>query len=108
MKPIELDKIPDDIFIQDIKELTESFAIEFPDVFKQLLTELNVSKDNLFITDFIENQKIANLYTGYVFDKTHKKMYDYTIKNKKLSIFEVDIKKLTTENTYSIRVLDDL
>lgn len=108
MKPIELDKIPNDIFIQDIKELTEGFAIEFPDVFKQLLTELNVSKDNLFITDFIENQKIANLYTGYVFDKTHKKMYDYTIKNKKLSIFEVDIKKLTTENTYSIRVLDDL
>ena len=47
MKPIELDQIPDDIFIQDIKELTEGFSIEFPDVFKQLLTELNVSKDNL-------------------------------------------------------------
>ena len=108
MKPIELDQIPDDIFIQDIKELTESFSIEFSDIFKQLLIELNVSKDNLFITDFIEHQKIADSYTGYVFDKTHKKMYDYTIKNKKLSIFEVDIKKLTTKNTDSIRVLDDL
>ncbi|WP_107812541.1 hypothetical protein [Neisseria sicca] len=108
MKPIELDEIPNDIFIQDIKELTHSFSIEFPDIFKQLLIELNVSKDNLFITDFIEHQKIADSYTGYVFDKTHKKMYDYTIKNKKLSIFEVDIKKLTTKNTDSIRVLDDL
>ena len=101
MKPIELDEMPNDIFIQDIKELTESFSIDFPDVFRQLLTELNVSKDNLFITDFIENQKI-------VFDKTHKKMYDYTIKNKKLSFFEVDIKKLTTKDTDSIRVLDEL
>lgn len=73
MKPIELDEMPNDIFIQDIKELTESFSIDFPDVFRQLLTELNVSKDNLFITDFIENQKIANSYTGYIFDKTHKK-----------------------------------
>ena len=108
MKPIELDEMPNDIFIQDIKELTESFSIEFPDIFKQLLIELNVSKDNLFITDFIEHQKIADSYTGYVFDKTHKKMYDYTIKNKKLSIFEVDIKKLTTKNSDSIRVLDDL
>jgi hypothetical protein len=108
MKSIELDEIPNDIFIQDIKELTESFSIEFPDIFKQLLIELNVSKDNLFITDFIEHQKIADSYTGYVFDKTHKKMYDYTIKNKKLSIFEVDIKKLTTKNSDSIRVLDDL
>ncbi|EGY62374.1 MULTISPECIES: hypothetical protein [unclassified Neisseria] len=108
MKPMELDEMPNDIFIQDIKELTESFSIDFPNVFRQLLTELNVSKDNLFITDFIENQKIANSYTGYVFDKTHKKMYDYTIKNKKLSFFEVDIKKLTTKDTDSIRVLDEL
>ena len=35
-------------------------------------------------------------------------MYDYTIKNKKLSFFEVDIKKLTTKDTDSIRVLDEL
>ena len=49
MKPIELDEMPNDIFIQDIKELTESFSIDFPDVFRQLLTKLNVSKDNTAI-----------------------------------------------------------
>ena len=73
MKPIELDEMPNDIFIQDIKELTESFSIDFPDVFRQLLTELNVSKDNLFITDFIENQKIANSYTAVSY--THLDVY---------------------------------
>ena len=29
MKPMELDEMPNDIFIQDIKEVTESFLIDF-------------------------------------------------------------------------------
>lgn len=106
MEPKRLEDIPHDIFIQDIKELTENFSIEFPKIFKEIQEKLNISSSDLFITDFIENQKFPEQYTGYIFDKHNKKMYDYTIKNKNLTIYEVDRSLLTTDDTYSVIVLD--
>jgi len=36
MEPIILNNISDEVFLDDIKELTQEFPIEFPNLFKQI------------------------------------------------------------------------
>ena len=59
MEPIILNNIPDEILLDDIKELTQEFPIEFPNLFKQIKDYLNVDTQNIYITDFVEDRKLT-------------------------------------------------
>ena len=50
MEPIILNNISDEVFLDDIKELTQEFPIEFPNLFKQIKDYLNVDTQNIYIT----------------------------------------------------------
>jgi len=79
MEPIILNNIPDEILLDDIKELTQEFPIEFPNLFKQIKDYLNVD--------------------------TSRKMYKYSFEKDKSKIEEVNISSLTLKDTFSIKVL---
>jgi len=68
MQPVELNDIPDEIFLEDIAELTEHFSIEFPQSFS-----LNADSSDVLITDFVEDENDAETYEGFAYDRRRKK-----------------------------------
>ena len=105
MEPIILNNIPDEVFLDDIKELTQEFPIEFPNLFKQIKDYLNVDTQNIYITDFVEDENNSDYFYGYLFDILSRKMYKYSFEKDKSKFEEVNISSLTLKNTFSIKVL---
>lgn len=105
MEPIILNNIPDEVFLDDIKELTQEFPIEFPNLFKQIKDYLNVDKQNIYITDFVEDENNSDYFYGYLFDILSRKMYKYSFEKDKSKFEEVNISSLTLKDTFSIKVL---
>jgi len=83
MEPIILNNISDEVFLDDIKELTQEFPIEFPNLFKQ----------------------IKDYFYGYLFEILSRKMYKYSFEKDKSKFEEVNISSLTLKDTFSIKVL---
>ena len=88
MEPIILNNIPDEVLLDDIKELTQEFPIEFPNLFKQIKDYLNVDTQNIYITDFVEDENNSDYFYGYFFDILSRKMHKYSFEKDK-SKFEV-------------------
>ena len=105
MEPIILNNIPDEILLDDIKELTQEFPIEFPNLFKQIKDYLNVDTQNIYITDFVEDENNSDYFYGYLFDILSRKMYKYSFEKDKSKFEEVNINSLTLKDTFSIKVL---
>ena len=105
MEPIILNNIPDEVFLDDIKELTQEFPIEFPNLFKQIKDYLNVDKQNIYITDFVEDENNNDYFYGYLFEILSRKMYKYSFEKDKSKFEEVNISSLTLKDTFSIKVL---
>ncbi len=53
MEPIELQDIPNEVFLEDIQELTQAFPLEFPHLFQQIKDYLGIEEKNIYITDFV-------------------------------------------------------
>ena len=105
MEPIILNNIPDEVFLDDIKELTQEFPIEFPNLFKQIKDYLNVDTQNIYITDFVEDENNSDCFYGYLFAILSRKMYKYSFEKDKSKFEEVNISSLTLKDTFSIKVL---
>lgn len=105
MKPTQLDQIPDSVFIEDIKDLTKEFRIEFPHLFNKIKDYLNISIECIFITDFIEDESKINHFYGYFFDSCNHKLYYYEFKRNSANFKEVEISTLTTKDSFGIKVL---
>ncbi|MDK7353290.1 hypothetical protein [Rothia aeria] len=105
MEPIILNNIPDEVFLDDIKELTQEFPIEFPNLFKQIKDYLNVDTQNIYITDFVEDENNNDYFYGYLFEILSRKMYKYSFEKDKSKFEEVNISSLTLKDTFSIKVL---
>ena len=105
MEPIILNNIPDEVFLDDIKELTQEFPIEFPNLFKQIKDYLNVDTQNIYITDFVEDENNSDYFYGYLFEILSRKMYKYSFEKDKSKFEEVNISSLTLKDTFSIKVL---
>ena len=105
MESIILDNIPNEVFLDDIKELTQEFPIEFPNLFKQIKDYLNVDTQNIYITDFVEDENNSDYFYGYLFEILSRKMYKYSFEKDKSKFEEVNISSLTLKDTFSIKVL---
>lgn len=105
MQPVELDDIPDEVFLEDIFELTATFADESPALFNIMCASLSIAPEDLLITDFVEDENDENKCAGYAYDRRNKKMYDYTFDHDRVHICEVAIDSLTVRDTFSVRVL---
>ena len=105
MESIILDNIPNEVFLDDIKELTQEFPIEFPNLFKRIKDYLNVDTQNIYITDFVEDENNSDYFYGYLFDILSRKMYKYSFEKDKSKFEEVNISSLTLKDTFSIKVL---
>ena len=105
MQPVALDNIPDEVFLEDIFELTVALAEELPALFNIMCASLSIAPEDLLITDFVEDENDENWYAGYAYDRRNKKMYDYTFDQDRAQIHEVAIDSLTMRDTYSVRVL---
>ena len=105
MQPVELNDIPDEIFLEDIAELTEHFPVCFPQSFKILCECLNADSSDVLITDFVEDENDAETYEGLAYDRRRKKMYAYLFDHDRVQINEVAIDSLTMRDTFSVRVL---
>ena len=75
MDPLILNNISDEVFLDDIKELTQEFPIEFPNLFKQIKDYLNVDTQNIYITDFVEDENNSDYFYGYFFDILSRKIH---------------------------------
>ena len=105
MESIILDNIPNEVFLDDIKELTQEFPIEFPNLFKRIKDYLNVDTQNIYITDFVEDENNSDYFYGYLFEILSRKMYKYSFEKDKSKFEEVNISSLTLKDTFSIKVL---
>lgn len=105
MEPIQLDQIPDNIFIQDIEELTEEFRAEFPHFFNEIKNYLNINIECIYITDFIEDERKINHFYGYFYNVCDRKFYYYEFKGNNSKFKEVEVSSLTMKDSFSIRVL---
>ena len=105
MESIILDNIPNEVFLDDIKELTQEFPIEFPNLFKRIKDYLNVDTQNIYITDFVEDENNNDYFYGYLFEILSRKMYKYSFEKDKSKFEEVNISSLTLKDTFSIKVL---
>ena len=105
MESIILDNIPNEVFLDDIKELTQEFPIEFPNLFKRIKDYLNVDTQNIYITDFVEDENNSDYFYGYLFEILSRKMYKYSFEKDKSKFEEVSISSLTLKDTFSIKVL---
>lgn len=108
MNPMKLDEIPDEIFLEDIYDLTKNIPKEFPTWLKQIETATETPPQYIFFTDFVENtdnEESNEEFVGYFYDKLHQKMYQYSAENDILTITFVDKEKLTMQDTFSLKVL---
>ena len=76
MQPVALDNIPDEVFLEDIFELTAALAEELPALFNIMCANLSIAPEDLLITDFVEDENDENWYAGYAYDRRNKKMHD--------------------------------
>ncbi|MDO4228901.1 MAG: hypothetical protein Q4C98_03740 [Capnocytophaga sp.] len=108
MKPIEFDDIPDEVFIEDILELTESINDEFPQWLTAIEKKLGVNPAHIRFTNFVENTDDETSpieFAGYFYDVFSQKMYEYQQEKAIFTFWQVDIKTLTIKDTHSLRVL---
>ncbi len=105
MEPIELQGIPNEVFLEDIQELTQAFPLEFPHLFQQIKDYLGIDQKHIYITDFVEDENQEDCFYGYFFDALNRKIYHYAFERKKTTFREADITALTMRDTFSIKVL---
>ncbi|GIJ96772.1 hypothetical protein CAPN001_13410 [Capnocytophaga stomatis] len=108
MEPMKLDEIPDEIFLEDIYDLTENIPKEFPTWLKQIEQQTGVKAEYIRFTDFVENvddEESSEEFVGYFYAMPNQQMYRYSSENDILTIIPVDKKRLTMQDTFSLRVL---
>jgi len=105
MQPVALNDIPDEVFLEDIFELTAALAEELPALFNIMCASLSIAPEDLLITDFVEDQNDEEIYEGFAYDRRRKKMYAYLFDHNRAQIHEVATDSLTMRDTFSVRVL---
>ncbi|MFK8270536.1 hypothetical protein [Capnocytophaga stomatis] len=108
MEPMKLDEIPDEVFLEDIYDLTENIPKEFPTWLKQIERQIGVKAEHIRFTDFVENtdnEESNEEFVGYFYEVLNGQMYRYSAENDILTIIPVDKKQLTMQDTFSLRVL---
>ncbi|QMT37624.1 hypothetical protein [Neisseria sicca] len=105
MESIELQGIPNEVFLEDIQELTQAFPLEFPHLFQQIKDYLGIDQKHIYITDFVEDENQEDCFYGYFFDTLNRKIYHYAFEGEKTTFREDDIAALTMRDTFSIKVL---
>ena len=73
MQPVALNDIPDEVFLEDIFELTVALAEELPALFNIMCASLSIAPEDLLITDFVEDQNDEEIYEGFAYDRRRKK-----------------------------------
>lgn len=48
METIELQDIPNEVFLEDIQELTQAFPLEFPHLFQQIKDYLGIDQKHIY------------------------------------------------------------
>lgn len=48
MESIELQGIPNEVFLEDIQELTQAFPLEFPHLFQQIKDYLGIDQKHIY------------------------------------------------------------
>ncbi|WP_153708995.1 hypothetical protein [Eikenella corrodens] len=102
---MELEDIPNEVFLEDIQDLTQAFPLEFPRQFQQIKDYLGIDEQHIHITDFVEDQNREDCFYGYFFDALNRKIYEYAFEGEKIMFREADIAALTMRDTFSIKVL---
>ncbi|MBH5328834.1 hypothetical protein H9Q10_04030 [Eikenella sp. S3360] len=105
MEPVELQDIPNEVFLEDIQDLTQAFPREFPHLFQQIKDYLGIAEKHIYITDFVEDQNQEDSFYGYFFDALNRKIYHYAFEGEKTAFHEADMAALTMRDTFSIKVL---
>ncbi len=105
MQPVALNDIPDEVFLEDIFELTAALAEELPALFNIMCASLSIAPEDLLITDFVEDQNDEEIYEGFAYDRRRKKMYAYLFDHDRVQVHEVATDSLTMRDTFSVRVL---
>ncbi|MFC2562318.1 MAG: hypothetical protein ACFNS8_04755 [Kingella oralis] len=105
MQPVALNDIPDEVFLEDIFELTVALAEELPALFNIMCASLSIAPEDLLITDFVEDQNDEEIYEGFAYDRRRKKMYAYLFDHDRVQVHEVATDSLTMRDTFSVRVL---
>lgn len=108
MEPIAFDEIPDEVFLEDIYELTDSIKDEFPAWLKIITEQLGGNTDSIRFTDFVENtddEASPIEFVGYFYDISTRKMYEYTVIDSQFAFKLVDLSSLTVKDTFSLKVL---
>ena len=52
---MELEDIPNEVFLEDIRDLTQAFPLEFPRQFQQIKDYLGIDEQHIHIADFVED-----------------------------------------------------
>lgn len=105
MESIELQDIPNEVFLEDIQDLTQAFPLEFPHLFQQIKDYLGIDQKHIYITDCVEDENQEDCFYGYFFDALNRKIYHYAFEGEKTVFQEADIAALTMRDTFSIKVL---
>ncbi|PJK10201.1 hypothetical protein CO608_05890 [Lysobacteraceae bacterium NML08-0793] len=108
MEPMNFEDISDEVFIEDIMELTQSLADEFPQWFKTIEQRLAVDSAQIRFTDFVENNDDVDSpieFAGYFYELSERKMYQYTVESGVFDFAHVDMHTLSVRDTFSIKVL---
>ncbi|GIZ15825.1 hypothetical protein [Capnocytophaga catalasegens] len=108
MEPIAFDDIPDEVFLEDIYELTESIKNDFPAWLKVIVEQLGGNANTIRFTDFVENtddEASPIEFAGYFYDISTRKMYQYTVIDSQFAFKLVDLSSLTEQDTFSLKVL---
>lgn len=107
MEPQEL---TNEVLLESILECTHFVSQEVPNLFKSVKESLTHS-DKIFFMNFVEDENGEDEYYGYIYDKTNTVIYEYyfqdsrSLKNRKLSLAEKDISKLTVKDILGLPVV---
>lgn len=108
MEPIAFDDIPDEVFLEDIYELTAMIKDDYPAWLKVIAEQLGSNAGAIRFVDFVENtdDKASPLaFAGYFYDLSTRKMYEYTVIDSQFAFKQVDLSSLTVQDTFSLKVL---
>lgn len=104
MQPIDFNDMPDEVFLEDIFDLTDWFPKEFPSLFEKIKSAIGIDEKYLYLTDFVENECKDNHYYGYIFNVLNQQYYTYAFENKHSKITPVASETLTLKDTFSLKV----
>ena len=107
---MESQELTNEVLLENILECTHFVSQEVPNLFKSVKESLPHS-NKIFFMNFVEDENGEDEYYGYIYDKTNIAIYEYyfqdskSLKNRKLSLAEKDISKLTVKDILRLPVI---